>query len=408
MKFNFLKQKKKQQNNRTHLDYASSTPVRPDVLEGMLPYFSDVWANPSAIYAEGVLAHTVVEEHRTLLARTLHVRVDDITFTSSGTEANNLALIGLVEKMHDSGRAYDTMEIITSRIEHPSIIETVRLLEKRGVQITYVPVTDEGLIDTKSLETFLNEKTVLVSFAYVNSEIGVVQDLKKITRIVRKWNDAHHDNKIFTHSDACQAPLWLPCELDMLGVDMLTLDAGKCYGPKGTGILAHRHWVSLTSLTLGGGQERGLRSGTENVPLIVGGVRAIVRAQKEWETRASQITKLREYGIALIEKEIPEALLNGSRESRVANNINISIPGVDTEYATIWLDARGVAVSTKSACATGDGAGSSVIREISEDESRALATLRFTLGEDSTKEEIETVISLLKEYIKMMSNKDVQ
>ncbi len=398
MTFNFLKKKK----NRIHLDYASTTPVRAEVLQAMLPYFSDMWANPNAIYKEGMAVRAVIEGERTQLARMLHVRPEDITFTSGGTESNNLALIGYVEKLHESGRAYESMEVITSRIEHPSILETLHVLEKRGVCVTYAPVNAEGLIDTKIFETLLHENTVLVSFAYVNSEIGVVQDIKKISRMVRRWNERHGDQKIFVHVDACQAPLWLPCMPDMLGADMLTLDAGKCYGPKGAGVLVHRHWVSLAPILLGGGQERGLRNGTENAALIVGCVRSLIVAQKEWETRASRIQKLREHCIALLQKEIPGIIVNGSREARVANNINISIPGVDTEDATIWLDAQGIAVSTKSGCATGDSAGSTVVREISGDDTRARATLRITLGEDSIKEEIDTLVSKLKTFLHTM------
>ncbi len=399
---------KKTTQRRIHLDYASTTPVHPEVFVAMKPYFEKIWANPSAIYKEGVEARRVIEVHRTELARILHVRPEDVTFTSGGTEANNMALIGLVEKLHDDGRAYSDMEIITSRIEHPSILETLHYLEKRGVQATYLPVNEDGLVETKRLEDLLTEKTVLVSLAYVNSEIGVVQDIKKVSRVVHKWNDAHSGRRIFVHTDACQAPLWLSCMLDMLGVDMLTLDAGKCYGPKGVGVLVHRHWVPLTSWIFGGGQEAGLRSGTENTVLIVGCVRSLIRAQKEWKTRASRVVQIRNYFFSELEKHIPEAIVNGTREARVSNNINISIPGVDTEYVTIWLDARGVAVSTKSACGVGDNTGSSVVREMTHDESRAISTLRFTLGEDSKEEEIDTAILLLKEYLIMMSKMDVR
>lgn len=206
------------------------------------------------------------------------------------------------------------------------------------------------------------------------------------------------------HTDACQASLWLSCELDMLGVDMLTLDAGKCYGPKGLGVLVRRHCVSVSPIVFGGGQEGGLRSGTENVALIVGGVEAFVRAQRSYRERSARTLQVREYCFEMLHQHIPSVVVNGSREHRVANNINISLPGVDTEYATIWLDAHGVAVSTKSACATGDGAGSMVVREISHDEPRALSTLRITLGEDPSKKEIENAVSLLKKYLVLMSH----
>lgn len=409
MKSSFFSQfVKKTNGRRIHLDYASTTPVHPDVFAAMKPYFSESWANPSAIYTEGVEARRVIETHRTELARVLHVRPEDVTFTSGGTESNNGALIGLIEKLHDDGRAYADMEIITTPIEHPSILEVAHMLERRGVRVTYAPVQETGMVDIQAFEKLLSEKTVLVTIAYANSEIGVVQDIKKISRAVRKWNDAHTEHKIFIHTDASQAPLWLPCALDMLGVDMLTLDAGKCYGPKGVGVLVHRHWVPLTSWIYGGGQEVGLRSGTENTALIVGCVRAIIRAQKAWETRASHATQLRDYFFKELTKHIPEAIVNGTCEARVANNINVSLPGVDTEYAAVWLDARGIAVSTKSACGSGSNIGSPVIREISHDDSRANSTLRFTLGENSTKDEVNVTIRALRTFLDTIQFKRVQ
>lgn len=393
---------RKTEEKRVHLDYASTTPVHSELFEAMRPYFSEAWANPSAIYKEGVQARKVVEDARTELARTLKIRPLDVTFTSGGTESNNLALIGIVEALHKEGRKYEEMEIISTKIEHPSILETLTYLEKRGVTIVYVPITEQGEIDIKIFESLLSVRTVLITFAYVNSEIGVVQDIKKITRIVRAWNEAQKTH-VCVHTDASQAPLWLSCELDRLGVDLMTLDAGKCYGPKGVGVLAHRHWVKIVSIMYGGGQEQGLRSGTENTALVVGCVKAIVRAQKNFEARSLETTRLREKLFEIIEKEIPEAIVNGSRESRVANNVNISLPGFDTEYAVIWLDAKGIAASTKSACGAKESTGSNVVREMTKDNERAISTLRFTLGEETTEADLVQTIKILKEYIELMN-----
>jgi len=402
MKFNFKNiWKWKSSQSRIHLDYASTTPVCEEVLVAMLPYFSEQWANPSAIYKEGVEAKRVIEDARAEVARTLRVRATDITFTSGGTESNNLALIGLVEALFDTGRKYQDMEIVSTRIEHPSILETLTYLEKRGVHIVYVPVESDGRITVGMLASLLSAKTILVTCAYANSEIGVVQDIKKITRAVRAFTEESY-TKIFVHLDASQAPLWLPCALDMLGVDMMTLDAGKCYGPKGVGMLVHRHWVPLRAILYGGGQERGLRSGTENTALIVGCVRACVRAQEKYLNRSSAVAELREYLFSLL-TTIPNVVVNGSREHRIANNVNISITTLDTEYAVIWLDAKGIAVSTKSACGAKESTGSKVVREISHDEPRALSTLRFTLGEETTKADIEKAVVVLKEFITMMA-----
>ncbi len=398
MKFRILKKKSPY---RVHLDYASTTPVASEVLEAMLPYFNVVWANPSAIYKEGVQARKAVEDARTELARTLKIRPLDVTFTSGGTESNNLALIGVVEALHKEGKSYEEMEIISTKIEHPSILETLNYLENLGAKVAYVSLNEDGSIDMHSFESSLSPRTVLVTFAYVNSEIGVIQDVKKITRIVRAWNDAQNTH-VYVHTDSSQAPLWLSCELDRLGIDLMTLDAGKCYGPKGVGVLAHRHWVKIVHIMHGGGQEQGLRSGTENTALIVGCVKAIVRAQKNYEARSLAVSRLREKLFELIQKEIPEAIINGSRESRVANNVNISLPGFDTEYAVIWLDSKGIATSTKSACGAQESTGSNVVREITHDNERALATLRFTLGEETTEDDLIQTIKILKEHLELM------
>jgi cysteine desulfurase len=394
-------QKVSSQKPRIHLDYASATPVHPDVYSAMQPYFSDEWANPSAIYREGVQARAVIESARIELARTLRVKPSEITFTSGGTEANNLALIGVIEAERNAGREYIDMEIISTRIEHPSILETLAYLERKGVTIRYGSVDAEGCVNPEQVATLLSTKTILCTFGYVNAEIGVVQDIKKLTRMVRAWNETHHAS-VYVHTDASQAPLWLPCALDALGVDLMTLDAGKCYGPKGAGVLIHRATVSLQAVTHGGGQESRLRSGTENTALIVGCVRALVRAQASQVSRSQATAVLRDTFFDLLIKAIPGVMINGSRTARVANNVNISIPGIDTEYAVITLDAKGIAVSTRSACSAVGSAGSYVVREMTHDAGRAEKTLRCTLGESTSKEDIEYTVQVLRAHVAHM------
>ncbi len=393
--------KRESRKSVVHLDYASTTPVAPEVLAAMLPYFREEWANPSAIYSSGVQARTVVEGCRTAIARLLRVRPQGVLFTSGGTESNNQALIGFVEALHAEGRAYENMEIVTTCIEHPSILETCAALQKRGIRIVYLDVSEEGLIREQELTAALTEKTVLVTFAYVNSEVGVIQDVKKITRQVRLFNTTHKVN-VCVHLDASQAPLWLSCEMDMLGVDLMTLDAGKCYGPKGIGVLSLRHDVPLAPRMYGGGQERGLRSGTENVPLIVGCSAALQRAQSSWKVRSETVSILRDAMIRQIKEDIPQAILNGSRQSRIANNINISIPGVESEYAVITLDAHHVAASTRSACGSNTSYGSYVVHAMTKDESRATSTIRFTLGEGTSLGDIQYALQILTEHVVRM------
>jgi cysteine desulfurase len=384
-----------------YLDFASATPVRAEVFAKMRPYFSQLWGNPGAVHKEGVIAHQAVSDARKRVAQVLRVRPQDITFTSGGTESNNLALMGVIEKLRLAGRAYQDMELITTRIEHPSILEVAEHLKRLGVTVSYVPVLETGRLDMDAFGHMLKPTTTVVSLAYVNSEIGVVQDVKKIARIVRAMN-AKHGGSILFHIDASQAPLWLPCGMDTLGVDLMTLDAGKCYGPKGVGVLVHRRAAELAQVVFGGGQERGLRSGTETVPLIVGCAHAIEIAQTGYVSRVKRVHALQEHFFALLQKMIPGAVVNGDREHRVSNNVHISIPGYDSEYAVLWLDARGIATSTKSACGVGDSNGSAVVRELTRDEARARSTIRFTLGEETKRGDIARAVLALQDFMALM------
>ena len=329
------------------------------------------------------------------------MRAGDIVFTSGGTESNNLGLRGYLAHLNKEDVPYEDIEVISTKIEHPSILETLKHLEGHGIKVVYAPVDEEGRIVIAEFQKLLSPKTKLVTFAYVNSEIGTIQDVKKITKTIRDYNEKNNVT-VKTLLDACQAPLWLPCQLDSLGVDMLTLDAGKCYGPKGVGVLVKRHQVELEPIIFGGGQEDGLRPGTENTALVVGCVEAMVRAQESWKERNDKISKIRDQYIETILNEVNGVVLNGSQEHRVANNINISIPGIDGEYAVITLDSKGVAVSTRSACGAGKGAGSHVVQEITGDEARALSTIRLTLGQESREDDIEKVVTILKDHLKLM------
>ncbi len=418
---------------RIYLDYAAATPVRGEVLEAMQPYFSDIFANPSAIHEEGVRARKAVDDARSAVAAILKIRSEEITFTSGGTEANNLAIFGVVDAalaqekrgMRQSGglsqdlardvrseangdlRQVDSVgtmdiEIISTAIEHPSVLEALAALETHGVKVHFVPVDREGRIDVSEFSTLLSPKTLLVTFAYVNSEIGVVQDVRRIVRAVRSAEK--DEQRIWVHIDASQAPLWLPCAMDSLGVDLMTLDAGKCYGPKGVGVLAHKRQVPLQSHFFGGDQEGGLRPGTENVPLIIGFAKAFEIAQARHKERADKVGALRDFFFEELKRAIPETLINGSQTERVANNCNISSPGIDGEFAVVTLDVHGIAASTRSACAGGKGGGSHVVAAITGDQERANSTIRFTLGEETTKEDVlRTAEVLSKHAIEMQS-----
>ena len=387
------------QNKRIYLDYASATPVRGEVLAAMMPHFDVDFGNASAIHAEGRRAHAAVEDARLRLARLLVVRPNGVTFTSGGTEANNLALFGAVAA---SGRTSAECEIIVTETEHPSILETAKALASRGVGVRYAPVQEDGRIDMVAFSALVSPQTVLVSCAYANSETGVVQDLRALVRVVQEYNRTHQAN-ILVHTDASQAPLWLPLGMDALGVDMMTLDTGKCYGPKGLGVLARKHGVPLVHQVYGGSQEGGLRAGTENTALIVGGVEAIRIAQEGLERRVRHVVDLRDRLCSMLEAELG-VVVNGSRQHRLVNNVNISCMGMDTEYAVVYLDTHGVAVSTRSACGTGDTSGSHVVRAMTHDDARAKSTLRITLGEATTEADIAVCVARLKEWHQLMAS----
>jgi len=392
----FLRTKQK----RIYLDYAAATPIRIAVQTAMRPYERDLFANPSAIHGEGVVVRQIIESARERLARILKIRPSGIVFTGSGTEANNLAILGAVQAKKETGVAYTDMEVISTKLEHPSVGKVLEHLCTLGVKVKYLQVDAEGLIEPSSLKSALSEKTILVSFAYVNSEIGTVQDAGKLARIVRAYEKTHNTH-ILVHMDAAQAPLWLPCQLDGLLVDILTLDAGKCYGPKGVGVLAMRHGVKLLSVSYGGSQESGLRPATENVAGIIGAVEAIILAQEDHQKRSANVTALRDMAIAQFLK-IDGVMLNGSSTKRVANNINISIPGIDSEFAVISLDTAGIACSTKSACSGAGGDGSSVVLAISDDTARATSTIRFSLGEETTSKELSKAVEVLSKHVVKM------
>lgn len=388
---------RKKEKKRIYLDYAAATPMREVVRTIIHKHFKEVYGNASAIHREGALAKSRLEESRLRLARLLKVRPQGIIFTGSGTESNNLALLGLLERLEVLGTNFADMEVISTPLEHPSVGEVLTKLTERGVRVHMVNVGEDGRIDVEQLQALLNERTALVTCAYANSEIGVVQDVKRIARVVKQYN-TEHQSDIKVHIDAAQAPLWLPCQFDVLGVDMISLDAGKCYGPKGVGVLAMRHGVELSGVLLGGGQEHGLRPGTENVPLILGAVKAFEIAQEEYETRSTKIAALRDTYIQKL-LAIEGVVLNGSKEHRIANNINISATGINGEFAVVTLDEKGIAISTKSACSGARGGGSTVVKAISGDEARALSTLRITLGEETTEHELDYFVSTLRIHI---------
>ncbi len=388
---------KNKKPKRIFLDYASSTPVAPEVLNAMMPWVIENFVNPSALYSEALRAKEAVLSARENIANVLHIQKDEVVFTSGGTESNNLALLGLFEKYHTKDFI---PHIVTTEIEHPAILEVCHEIERRGGNVTYVPVSHEGVVSVVDIEQALTPETILISIMYVNNEIGTIQPIHDIVKMVKRWKEKNKTALPFVHTDACQAPLFLPLDILKLGVDLLTLDGIKMYGPRGMGVLCVRRGVDIHPLHFGGGQERGLRSGTENVAGIVGFATALQSAQEKREKESARLINIRDYAIEKILTTFPHAELNGSKIERLANNINICFPGLDAEFAIISLDLLGISASYSSSCRTlKEDSFSYVITSLGRP-TCSESSLRFTLGQDTKKEDMDRLVSVLQKIVK--------
>lgn len=402
-----------QKRKRIYLDYAGATPVDRRVLKEMEPFWDKNFGNPASLHSEGVFAKRAVAEAREKVASELHAGPQEVIFVSGGTEANNLAILGFAGWLEENGCSLKDAHFITLSIEHPSVLECVRSLEKRGVSVSYIPVTGEGIIDISVFEKELKNNTVFVSLQFVNSEIGTVEPIREVAKILRRHRKKTSLSEAlkkfakpfpFFHTDASQAPLFYNLNVEKLGVDYLSLDGQKMYGPKGVGALYVRKDAPLAPLFYGGDQEGGLRPGTENVSGIVGFAKALEIAGEEREETSRSLTKLRDYFIQKLLVALPSAEFNGHTNMRSPNNVNISIPGIDAEWVVIELNARGIAIGTKSACLSEDGSGSYVIRALGKSDALARSTLRFTLGKKTTKADIDCTVGALSVAVKLDKN----
>ena len=368
---------------RIYLDYAATTPVHPEVVNAMLPYFSDVFGNPSAIYSYGQEAAAALEEARAKVAGLIGSRSEEIVFTSGGTEADNMALIGVANAMRSRGN-----HIITTAIEHHAIIETAKFLEKNGFELTYLGVDDQGIVDPDDVRRAITDKTILVSVMLANNELGTIQPLAEISRITRQAG-------VYLHTDAVQAVGRIPVNVDELGVDLLSMSAHKLYGPKGVGALYIKKGVRMDPITHGGGQERARRSGTQNVAGIVGLSRATELAGQEMAAEAERLTPLRDRLIQGILKGIDHSYLNGHPVKRLPNNANLSFDYVEGESMCLNLDLKGICVSTGSACSSSNLEPSHVLLAMGVPSQLAHGSLRFTLGKWTEPEDIDRVLEVL-------------
>ena len=386
---------------RLYFDYASATPLDRDVAWHMRRYLRTGFGNPSALHSEGRRAKEVLDEARARTARSMHAKPEDIIFTSGGTESNTLSIIGHITALHASGQSYSDMHIVTSHAEHSTILHACQALERKGVAVTYLPLSREGLISVSSVMAALQPNTVMVSIQYVNSEIGTSMPVRSIAQSVHA-HARKHNKTIVVHTDASQAPLFLSVQKDYLGVDLMTLDGQKMHGPRGSGVLFRNGHIRLEPVLYGGSQEFGLRPGTEPVALALGFSLALSKAQEDWKQVREKGEVVRDYGFSLLAKEIEGVVINGSRTHRVANNIHISLPGYDTTYLTVLLDREGVACSTRVSCEGRDGGVSQVVQMLHGDESISKSTLRFTFGPDTSKQDMHRLVVRLKKVIQFL------
>ncbi|PPD58189.1 cysteine desulfurase NifS [Dehalogenimonas etheniformans] len=368
---------------RSYLDYAATTPVAPEVLDAMLPYFHDFPGNPSAIYAEGQQARQAVETARVSLARLINARPDEILFLSGGTEADNMALSGILNANGCGGS-----HIVTTAIEHHAVLETCYSLEKKGTSVTILPVDSQGLLDPLEVARAIRPDTSVVSVILANNEIGTVQRLPEISRITR-------EKGVYLHTDAVQAVGRVPVDVQALGVDLLSISAHKLYGPKGIGALYVRKGTRISPILWGGGQERGKRSGTENVPGIVGLGKAAELAAASITSEVERLSKLRDRLIAGLLATVPETRLNGHPTQRLPNNANFSFDYVEGESVCLNLDLAGISASPGSACSSTSTAPSHVLLALGLPQHQAFGSLRLSLGRWTTGEDIERVLEVL-------------
>lgn len=370
-----------------YLDNAATTKTASEVVEAMLPYFGEYYGNASSIYTLGGKSKEAVTDARAGIAKSIGAKTEEIYFTAGGSESDNWALKAAAEAYASKGK-----HIITTKIEHHAILHTCDYLEKKGFEITYLGVDRDGMVDLEELKVAIRPDTILISIMFANNEIGTIEPIEEIGAIAK-------EKGVIFHTDAVQAFGQIPIHVDELHIDMLSASGHKLNGPKGIGFLYIRKGLKLRSFIHGGAQERSRRAGTENVPGIVGLGAAVKRAMEMMEEKAKIETELRDYLIQRIESEIPHCWLNGHRTKRLPNNVNFSFLFIEGESMLIMLDGKGICASSGSACTSGSLDPSHVLLAIGLKHEEAHGSLRLTLSEEITREEIDTVVEELKKIV---------
>lgn len=370
-----------------YLDNAATTKTRPEVVEAMLPYFTEFYGNPSSVYTFSAKSKEAVTKAREIIADSLGVKSNEIYFTAGGSEADNWALVAAAEAYEAKGK-----HIITSKIEHHAILHTCEYLEKRGYEVTYLDVDENGVVKLDELKKAIRPDTILISIMFANNEIGTIEPIKEIGAIAK-------EHGILFHTDAVQAYGHVPISADEYNIDMLSASGHKINGPKGIGFLYIRKGVKIRSFIHGGAQERRRRAGTENVPGIVGFGKAVQLAMDEMEERTKKEVEMREYFMEKVLREVPFTRINGSRTSRLPNNINFAFQFIEGESLLIKLDMAGICGSSGSACTSGSLDPSHVLLAIGLPHEIAHGSLRLTLSEENTMEEMDITADKIKEIV---------
>ena len=396
------KTKSKKSEKSVYLDYASNTPIDPSVIAVVKKASEVCFGNPSALHREGLIAKEALRVARENVAKIFDVHSDEIIFCGSATESNNMALAGTIEgyllKSQDKTK---NPHIIISAIEHSAIFEPVKFLRASGINVTIIPVDKEGIVNPKDIRDALTKDTIFVSVMYANNEIGTIQPISEIAKAIRHFKKHNNMSGVYPvfHTDATQAVNYLPLRVPPLGVDMLTCNGSKIYGPKGVGMLYMKRGIPFSPLMKGGDQEFGFRAGTENVPAIIGFSQALTLVEKIKDKEVKRLTLLQDFLIDEIKREFPSVELNGHRYLRLPNNINFTFHGIESDALVIGLDAKGIRVSSKSACKAGDQHASYVIMALSKEIKPEDGSLRITLGRHTQKKDIVYFVRALKDVV---------
>ena len=375
-----------------YFDHAATTPVKQEVLEEMLPYLKEKYGNASSLYTLGRESKRGIEGARKRVAGLINCKPNEIYFTAGGSESDNMAIKGIAYSNKYKGK-----HIITSKIEHPAVLHTCKVLEKQGFRVTYLNVNKDGIVDLEELKRAIRNDTILISIMSVNNEIGTIQPIYEISKIAKMYN-------IIFHTDSVQGVGHIPIDVKNMGIDMLSLSGHKINAPKGVGVLYIKEGINIEKLIDGGHQEKDKRAGTENVAGIVALGKACEIAKRDLEKNMEYLKSLRDYFINLVEERIVGASLNGSRKLRVSGNSNFSFKGIDSQSLLLKLDEKGICISSGSACSEGNGKPSHVLKAIGLSDEEATSAIRVTFGEENTKEDVDYLVDSIIESIREINS----